>query len=57
MGKKVQSFYHTFILYSLITVTLHSNCLIKHVVEGKIDGRIEVTGRPRRRGKQLLDDD
>jgi hypothetical protein len=27
-----------------------------HVIEGKIEGRIEVTGRGRRRGKQVLDD-
>jgi hypothetical protein len=34
---------------------LHRDCLLKHVVESKIDGRIEVTGRRRRRRrKQLL---
>ena len=33
---------------------LSRNCLIKHV-EGKIGGRIEVTGR-QRRCSQLLDD-
>jgi len=32
------------------------NCLVKHVTEGKIKGRIEVTGRRRRRRKQTLDD-
>jgi hypothetical protein len=31
-------------------------CLLKHVIEGKIEGRIEVTGRQRRRSKQLPDD-
>jgi hypothetical protein len=35
---------------------LHGNCLLKHVIEGKIEGGIEVTGRQGRRGKQLLDD-
>jgi hypothetical protein len=36
---------------------LRSNCLLKHVIEGKIEGRIGVTGRRRRRRrKQLLDD-
>jgi len=30
------------------------NCLLKHVTEGKIEGRIEVTGRGGRRRKQLL---
>jgi hypothetical protein len=35
---------------------LRRKCLLKHVTEGKIEGRIEVTeGRGRRR-KQLLDD-
>ena len=32
------------------------NCLLKYVIEGKVEGRIEVTGRPGRRRKQLLDD-
>jgi hypothetical protein len=35
---------------------LCTNCLLKYVVEGKIKGRIEVAGKQRRRGKQLLDD-
>ena len=33
---------------------LRRDCLIKHVTEGKIEGRIEVMGRRGRRGKQLL---
>jgi hypothetical protein len=32
------------------------NCLLTHVIEGKLEGRIEVTGRRGRRRKQLLDD-
>ena len=32
------------------------NCLLKHVIEGKIEGRVEVTGRRRVRNNQLLDD-
>jgi hypothetical protein len=32
------------------------NCLLKHVTEGKINGRKEVTGRRGSRSKQLLDD-
>jgi hypothetical protein len=32
---------------------LRRNCLLKHVIEGKIKGRIEVTGRGDRRCKQL----
>jgi hypothetical protein len=35
---------------------LRRNCLLKHVFEGKIQVRIEVTGRRGRRRKQLLDD-
>jgi hypothetical protein len=31
------------------------NCLLKHIIEGKIEGRIEVTVRQGRRCKQLLD--
>jgi len=30
---------------NLIGHILRSNCLLKHVIEGKIVGRIEVTGR------------
>jgi hypothetical protein len=29
--------------------TLRGNCLLKHVIEGKIEGRVEVTGKRRRR--------
>ena len=32
------------------------NCLLKYVIGGKIEGRIEVTGRHGGRCKQLLDD-
>jgi len=32
------------------------NCLLKHIIERKIEGRIEVTERGRRRREQLLDD-
>ena len=34
---------------------LGRNCLLKHFIEGKVEGRIEVTGREGRRRKQLLD--
>jgi hypothetical protein len=33
---------------------LRRNCLPKRVIEGKVEGRIEVKGRRRRRHKQLL---
>jgi hypothetical protein len=32
------------------------NRLLKHVIEGKIEGRIEVTERRERRRKRILDD-
>jgi hypothetical protein len=32
------------------------NCLLKHAIEGKTEGRIEMTGRRGRRYKQVLDD-
>jgi len=35
---------------------LHRNCLLQRVIEGKIKGGIEVTGRRRRRRRKLLDD-
>jgi hypothetical protein len=35
---------------------LRRNCLLKHVIEGKTEGRIEVMGRRGRRRKWLLDD-
>jgi len=38
------------------TQYLCRTCLLKHVIEGKVEGRIEGTGRGGRRPKQLLDD-
>jgi hypothetical protein len=35
---------------------LRRNCLLKHVIAGKIEGRIKETGRRGRRRKQLLED-
>jgi hypothetical protein len=35
---------------------LHKNCLLKHVVERKIEGRIQVKRSWGRRHKKLLDD-
>ena len=35
---------------------LRTNCLLKSVIEGKIEERIEVTGRRGRRCEHLLDD-
>jgi hypothetical protein len=36
--------------------TLRRNCLLKHIAEGKVEGKIEVTGRLGKRHKQLLHD-
>jgi hypothetical protein len=35
---------------------LRRNCLLQQVIEGKIKGGIEVTGRRGRRSRKLLDD-
>ena len=35
---------------------MRRNCLLQRVIEGKIKGRIEVTGRRGRRRMKLLDD-
>jgi len=35
---------------------LRRNCLLQRVIEGKIKGGIEVTGRLARRRRKLLDD-
>jgi hypothetical protein len=35
---------------------LRRNCLLEQVIEGKIKGEIEVTGRRGRRSRKLLDD-
>jgi hypothetical protein len=35
---------------------LRGNCLLKHVIEGKVEGGIKVIGRQGRRRKQLLND-
>jgi hypothetical protein len=35
---------------------MRRNCLLKHVIEGRLEGTTEMTGRRGRRRKQLLDD-
>jgi len=35
--------------------SLRRNCLLRQVIGGKLEGRIEVKGRLRRRRKQLLE--
>jgi hypothetical protein len=41
---------------NVILHMMHGNCLVRHVIEGNIEGRIEVTGRRGGRRKRLLDD-
>jgi hypothetical protein len=41
---------------SLIGNILRKICLLKQVIEGKIQGKVEVKGRRERRRRQLLDD-
>jgi hypothetical protein len=35
---------------------LRRNCLLKHIIEGKTEGSVDVTGRQWRRRYQLQDD-
>jgi hypothetical protein len=35
---------------------LHRNCLLKHIIEGNIEGRIEATGRLEQICMQVLND-
>ena len=42
--------------YNWIGHILRRNWLVKHVIDGKISGRIEMTGWRGRRRKRLLDD-
>jgi hypothetical protein len=35
---------------------MRGNCVLKHVFEGQIEGRIEMKGRLGRKRKQFLDD-
>jgi hypothetical protein len=39
-----------------ISLSWCRNCLLKHVIEGNIELRLELTGRRGRRRKQLLKD-
>jgi hypothetical protein len=36
-----------------ISHILRRNCLLKHVIKGQIEGRVEVTGRRGRKRKQI----
>jgi hypothetical protein len=40
----------------LIGDIFRRNCLLKHFIEGELEGKIDVEGRRGRRRKQLLDD-
>jgi hypothetical protein len=56
--KKERNILHTIkiIKDNWIGHILRRNCLLKHVIEGKLEGRAEITVRRGRRHKQLLDD-
>jgi hypothetical protein len=56
--KKENTLLHTIkkIKVNLIGHILHRKSLIKHIIEEKIEGAIEVTGGQGRRCKDLLDD-
>jgi hypothetical protein len=56
--KKQRNILHTIkrIKANWVGHILRRNCLLKHEIEGKLEGRIEMTGRRGRRRKQLLDD-
>jgi hypothetical protein len=41
--------------YKKLGHSLRRDCLLKHVTEGKLEGRIEVMGRRGKRRKRLLD--
>jgi hypothetical protein len=41
---------------NLMSHLLRRNCPLKHVIEGNIEVRVEMTGRRGRRRHQLLDD-
>jgi hypothetical protein len=57
-GRKTNSKQHE-ISKRMATKIVHilcRNCLLQHVIEGKIKGGIEMTGRRGRRCRKLLDD-
>jgi hypothetical protein len=63
IGRKNLVLYYSIILQTIkrrkanyICHILRRNCLLKHVIERKREGIIEVTGGRGRRRKQLLDD-
>ena len=52
----MEAFYFGGIQSLWIGHILRRNCLLQHVIEGKIKGGLEVTGRRGRRRRKLLDD-
>ena len=59
-SRKKGNFLHTLSIkrrkVNWIGYTLRRNCLLKHAIEWKKEGSVDVTGRRGRRRKQLLDD-
>jgi len=59
MGPEFYSSFVTYFSCFINSVTLNNiirNCLIQHIIEGNMEGRIEVTGRRGKKHKQHLDD-
>jgi hypothetical protein len=54
--KEERNVVHTIKKSNWIGHILRRNCLLKHVTEGQMEGRMEMTGSQGRRRKQLLDD-
>jgi hypothetical protein len=56
--KEERNVLHTIIRRTVTSIghILRRNCLLKYVLAGRIEGRLEVMGRRGRRLKQLLDD-
>jgi hypothetical protein len=48
--------YYTILYIIILLLYILYNRILKHVIEGKIKGGIEVTGRQGRRRRKLLDD-
>jgi hypothetical protein len=54
--KKERNFLHKIRKANWTGHILRRNCVLKHVIEGKTEGMIEMAGSRGRRRKQLLDD-
>jgi hypothetical protein len=53
--KKERSITHTMKRGNAVAHILPRNCILKYIIQGKIERRMEVKGRGRRKRKQLPD--